>query len=193
MQRATVLPQPAEPAGFLNCRHPSEAGGRKPLSQSEGRVPKAANHSRGGCGEEPGGGPKARGGKITHCSCAVSARPGLPWRRREAVRGGLSRPGVPRPHRTAVVKKRNLFTFFDMAYQGFASGDINRDAWAVRHFIEQGINIVVSQSYAENVGLYGERVGAFTVICKDLDETERVESQIKNQEYTISAALTSVP
>lgn len=46
--------------------------------------------------------------------------------------------------------------FFDMAYQGFASGDIDRDAWAVRHFIEQGHNIVLSQSFAKNMGLYGE-------------------------------------
>lgn len=53
-------------------------------------------------------------------------------------------------------QKRNLLVFFDMAYQGFASGDINRDAWAVRHFIEQGHNVVLSQSFAKNMGLYGE-------------------------------------
>lgn len=53
-------------------------------------------------------------------------------------------------------QKRNLLVYFDMAYQGFASGDINRDAWAVRYFIEQGINIVLSQSFAKNMGLYGE-------------------------------------
>ncbi|XP_034975873.2 aspartate aminotransferase, mitochondrial [Zootoca vivipara] len=89
----------------------------------------------------------------------------------------------PRPEQwkelAAAVKKRNLFAFFDMAYQGFASGDINKDAWAVRHFIEQGINVVLSQSYAKNMGLYGERVGAFTVVCKDSDEAKRVESQLK--------------
>ncbi|KAI6077521.1 Aspartate aminotransferase [Aix galericulata] len=76
-------------------------------------------------------------------------------------------------------QKRNLLVYFDMAYQGFASGDINRDAWAVRHFIEQGINIVLSQSYAKNMGLYGERAGAFTVICSDAEEAKRVESQLK--------------
>ncbi|KAF6077599.1 glutamic-oxaloacetic transaminase 2 [Phyllostomus discolor] len=66
-----------------------------------------------------------------------------------------------------------------MAYQGFASGDGNKDAWAVRHFIEQGINVCLCQSYAKNMGLYGERVGAFTVICKDADEAKKVESQLK--------------
>lgn len=55
-----------------------------------------------------------------------------------------------------MLQKRNLLVFFDMAYQGFASGDINRDAWAVRHFIEQGHNILLSQSFAKNMGLYGQ-------------------------------------
>ncbi|XP_073461741.1 aspartate aminotransferase, mitochondrial [Aquarana catesbeiana] len=79
----------------------------------------------------------------------------------------------------AIVKSRRLFPFFDMAYQGFASGDIDRDAWAVRHFIQEGHNVVLSQSYAKNMGLYGERVGAFTVVCSDADEAKRVESQLK--------------
>ncbi|KAG8562369.1 hypothetical protein GDO81_015653 [Engystomops pustulosus] len=56
----------------------------------------------------------------------------------------------------AVVKSRRLFPFFDMAYQGFASGDTDRDAWAVRYFIEEGLNVVLSQSYAKNMGLYGK-------------------------------------
>ncbi|MCI4379252.1 hypothetical protein PGIGA_G00225730 [Pangasianodon gigas] len=89
----------------------------------------------------------------------------------------------PRPEQwkemADVIKKRNLLVFFDMAYQGFASGDIDRDAWAVRHFIEQGHNVVLSQSFAKNMGLYGERVGGFTVVCKDAEEAKRVESQLK--------------
>uniref|UniRef100_A0A2K5Z5B3 Aspartate aminotransferase n=1 Tax=Mandrillus leucophaeus TaxID=9568 RepID=A0A2K5Z5B3_MANLE len=89
----------------------------------------------------------------------------------------------PRPERwkerATVAKKRNLFALFDMAYQGFASGDGDKDAWAVRHFIEQGINVCLCQSYAKNMGLYGERVGAFTMVCKDADEAKRVESQLK--------------
>ncbi|XP_029523935.2 aspartate aminotransferase, mitochondrial [Oncorhynchus nerka] len=89
----------------------------------------------------------------------------------------------PRPEQwkeiADLVKKRNLLVFFDMAYQGFASGDIDRDAWAVRYFIEKGHNIVLSQSFAKNMGLYGERVGGFTVVCKDAEEAKRVESQLK--------------
>lgn len=56
----------------------------------------------------------------------------------------------------ALLQKRNLLVFFDMAYQGFASGDIDRDAWAVRYFIEQGHNVLLSQSFAKNMGLYGQ-------------------------------------
>ncbi|PIO14395.1 hypothetical protein AB205_0078340 [Aquarana catesbeiana] len=66
-----------------------------------------------------------------------------------------------------------------MAYQGFASGDTDRDAWAVRHFFQEGHNVVLPQSYAKNMGLYGECVGAFTVVCSDADEVKRVESQLK--------------
>jgi len=75
--------------------------------------------------------------------------------------------------------ERQLLVFFDMAYQGFASGDISRDAVAVRYFIEQGHNICLAQSFAKNMGLYGERVGAFSVVCADADEAERVLSQLK--------------
>ncbi|CAL2050252.1 unnamed protein product [Caenorhabditis brenneri] len=78
-----------------------------------------------------------------------------------------------------VVKARNLFVFFDMAYQGFASGDVDNDAFAVRYFLDQGHNIVLAQSFAKNMGLYGERVGAFSVVCKDTDEAVRVASQVK--------------
>uniref|UniRef100_A0A915IK44 Aspartate aminotransferase n=1 Tax=Romanomermis culicivorax TaxID=13658 RepID=A0A915IK44_ROMCU len=78
-----------------------------------------------------------------------------------------------------IIKSRNLFPFFDMAYQGFASGDVNNDAQAVRMFVGQGHQIALAQSFAKNMGLYGERVGAFTLTCSDADEKERVMSQLK--------------
>ena len=52
-------------------------------------------------------------------------------------------------------KKRSLFVFFDMAYQGFATGDVDRDAHAVRYFVQAGHNICLAQSFAKNMGLYG--------------------------------------
>ncbi|PWN95002.1 putative aspartate aminotransferase mitochondrial precursor [Tilletiopsis washingtonensis] len=78
-----------------------------------------------------------------------------------------------------VVKEKNHFPFFDMAYQGFASGDTDADAYALRYFVEQGHQVALSQSFAKNMGLYGERVGAFSLVCADGDEKARVDSQLK--------------
>ena len=76
----------------------------------------------------------------------------------------------PRPEQwkelSSIIKERKLYVYFDMAYQGFASGDVDGDAFAVRHFLEEGHNICLAQSYAKNMGLYGERAGCFTVVCQ---------------------------
>lgn len=66
-----------------------------------------------------------------------------------------------------------------MAYQGFASGSTTRDAFAVRHFVSQGHQVALAQSFAKNMGLYGERVGAFSVTTQDAGEKARVDSQLK--------------
>ncbi len=60
-----------------------------------------------------------------------------------------------------VLRRRGHFPFFDTAYQGFASGDLAKDGWAIRYFVEQGFELVVAQSYAKNFGLYGQRAGCF--------------------------------
>merc|ERR1712018_793803 len=78
-----------------------------------------------------------------------------------------------------LIKKKNLYPFFDMAYQGFATGSVDGDSFAVRQFLEDGHNISLSQSYAKNMGLYGERAGAFTLVCADKEEASRVGSQMK--------------
>lgn len=57
-----------------------------------------------------------------------------------------------------IMKRKKLFTFFDLAYQGFASGDPDADAWAVRYFVDQGLEMVCAQSFAKNFGLYSKRV-----------------------------------
>ncbi|KAG9772227.1 Aspartate aminotransferase, mitochondrial [Exophiala dermatitidis] len=78
-----------------------------------------------------------------------------------------------------VVKEKGHYPFFDMAYQGFASGDTDKDAYPVRLFVEQGHGLALAQSFAKNMGLYGERVGAFSIVCESAEEKKRVESQIK--------------
>jgi len=78
-----------------------------------------------------------------------------------------------------VVKSRGLFPFFDMAYQGFASGDVNNDAYAVRYFVENGLEVALCQSFAKNMGLYGERVGAFSLVAESSDRIAPLTSQLK--------------
>jgi len=77
------------------------------------------------------------------------------------------------------VKAGDHFPFFDMAYQGFASGDTDKDAFALRYFIEEGHTPALAQSFAKNMGLYGERVGAFSIVTASPEEKARVDSQIK--------------
>ena len=64
--------------------------------------------------------------------------------------------------------------------QGFASGDVDGDAFALRYFLSEGHSVVLAQSYAKNMGLYGERVGAFTVVCKVSDGAKVVPRRAKN-------------
>ncbi|KAJ1913476.1 aspartate transaminase aat1 [Mycoemilia scoparia] len=78
-----------------------------------------------------------------------------------------------------VCEEKEHFIFFDMAYQGFASGNADNDAQALRNFVASGQPVVLSQSFAKNMGLYGERVGSFSVVCADGAEKDRIASQIK--------------
>lgn len=78
----------------------------------------------------------------------------------------------------AFLSKKHI-VFFDSAYQGFASGDSEVDAYSIRKFVSDGNQIILGQSYAKNFGLYGERVGALSVVTSSPEETERVNSQLK--------------
>lgn len=78
------------------------------------------------------------------------------------------------------IRERDHLTFFDCAYQGFASGDPDKDAYAVRMFESQGLEFLVAQSYAKNFGLYGERIGALNFVCADSNTARAVNSQLKS-------------
>lgn len=78
-----------------------------------------------------------------------------------------------------LMRSKSLLPFFDSAYQGFASGSLDRDAQPVRMFVADGGECLVAQSYAKNLGLYGERVGALSIVCRAADVASRVESQLK--------------
>lgn len=77
------------------------------------------------------------------------------------------------------MKDGNLLPFFDCAYQGFASGNAPQDAFAIRMFIEDGHTLACVQSFSKNFGLYGQRVGALSIVTADESEKEKVLSQMK--------------
>ena len=77
-----------------------------------------------------------------------------------------------------VMQERGLVPFIDMAYQGFADG-IKEDALALNLFVASGMQFFVSTSYSKSFSLYGERVGALSVVTASKDESARVLSQIK--------------
>lgn len=77
-----------------------------------------------------------------------------------------------------VMEERKLFPFFDSAYQGFASGDLDRDAFAVRYFVKRGFEIFCAQSFAKNFGLYNERVGNLTIVMNDASHVVKAKSQL---------------
>jgi aspartate aminotransferase len=81
----------------------------------------------------------------------------------------------------SVMRQKNHFPFFDCAYQGFASGDLARDASAVRYFIEQGFELVIAQSFAKNFGLYGERAGCFHVAVAPGTDAHNTVARIASQ------------
>ncbi|XP_041974304.1 aspartate aminotransferase, cytoplasmic [Aricia agestis] len=77
-----------------------------------------------------------------------------------------------------VMEQRKLFPFFDSAYQGFASGDLDNDAWAVRYFVQRGFELVCAQSYAKNFGLYNERVGNLSIVVNSAARVAPLKSQL---------------
>ena len=77
-----------------------------------------------------------------------------------------------------VVKARGLTPFLDMAYQGFGHG-IAEDGAVINKFVAAGLGFFVSTSFSKSFSLYGERVGALSVLCADKAEADRVLSQLK--------------
>ena len=75
--------------------------------------------------------------------------------------------------------EKELVPLFDTAYQGFASGDDEADAFAVRLFEARGHAPILCQSFAKNLGLYGERVGAVHVVCDSEAEAANLLSRVK--------------
>ena len=78
----------------------------------------------------------------------------------------------------ASARARGWIPLLDMAYQGFGHG-LEEDAAAVRAFVDAGVEGLVATSFSKNFSLYGERIGALSVVCSQPQETQRVLSQLK--------------
>jgi aspartate/tyrosine/aromatic aminotransferase len=79
----------------------------------------------------------------------------------------------------AACQKQKLMPILDNAYQGYASGDLAKDGLAVQLFEQSGMEFFLTQSFAKNFGLYGERIGYVHAVCADKDRADAVLSQIK--------------
>ena len=86
-------------------------------------------------------------------------------------------------------RSRNLVPFLDLAYQGFGDG-IAEDGAVVQQFVAAGLDFLVATSFSKSFSLYGERVGALSVVCASRDEANRVQSQLK---ITIRTNYSSPP
>ena len=78
-----------------------------------------------------------------------------------------------------IVKSKKMFSAFDSAYQGFASGDLETDSYSLKLFQEHTDDIMLFQSFAKNFGLYGERAGCVSVVTGSAEEKDIVLSRIK--------------
>lgn len=77
-----------------------------------------------------------------------------------------------------IIREKKLFPFFDCAYQGFSSGDLAKDAWSVRYFVQEGFEILAAQSFSKNFGLYNERVGQLLFVTKTAEDLPKIRSQL---------------
>ncbi|XP_064542515.1 aspartate aminotransferase, cytoplasmic [Drosophila montana] len=77
-----------------------------------------------------------------------------------------------------LMQRKKLFPLFDSAYQGFASGDPDLDAWAIRYFVDRGFELFVCQSFAKNFGLYCERAGNLTIVQQSGATRDMIHSQL---------------
>ncbi|KAB2569788.1 Aspartate aminotransferase P2 [Lasiodiplodia theobromae] len=90
-----------------------------------------------------------------------------------------------------ICEEKRLFPFFDLAYQGFATGSLSADAWPIRHFLNRpSLEFCVAQSFSKNFGLYSERVGALHVVTRSAEIAVRVLGKLKRLQR---AEITTAP
>merc|ERR1712228_1038718 len=76
------------------------------------------------------------------------------------------------------MQQMQLVPFFDCAYQGFATGDLDADAYAVRLFEQRGFDFFLAQSFSKNLGLYCERAGCASIVCSSPEAAKSCMTQL---------------
>jgi len=77
-----------------------------------------------------------------------------------------------------LLKAKRIFPIFDISSHGLASGDLDNDAWVVRYFVDQGVELFVCQSFSHTIGIYNETVGNLCIVSNDAAYTNNVKSQL---------------
>ncbi len=93
----------------------------------------------------------------------------------------------------AIMRRKQHLPFFDCAYQGFASGDLDRDADAVRYFVAEGFEMLIAQSFAKNFGLYGERAGCLHYVAPPTADAATVKARVGSQLAVLQRSEISNP
>ncbi|GAB4836856.1 Aspartate aminotransferase, cytoplasmic [Ancistrocladus abbreviatus] len=88
-----------------------------------------------------------------------------------------------------VIQEKNHIPFFDVAYQGFASGSLNADASSVRLFTSRDMEIMVAQSYSKNLGLHSERIGAINIVCSSADAAMSQGQKMSSFTFDVKSQL----
>ncbi|KAG9252363.1 aspartate transaminase [Emericellopsis atlantica] len=91
------------------------------------------------------------------------------------------------------MKSSGHFAFFDCAYQGFATGDLMQDSFAVRHFFQQGIEMFIAQSFSKNLGLYGQRTGCLHYVANPGSEASSTVQRVASQLSSLQRSEISTP
>ncbi|RBA09677.1 aspartate aminotransferase [Fusarium proliferatum] len=93
-----------------------------------------------------------------------------------------------------ICHRKGIFPFFDNAYQGFATGTPEKDAWSLRYFssLERPLTFCVAQSFSKNFGLYGQRTGAFHFIT-DSKDTAIQSNMLQQLRFIIRTEYSTPP
>jgi len=79
-----------------------------------------------------------------------------------------------------LMKERGVIPFFDVSFLGMMTGDPEKDNLVLKVFVEEGLVVLIAYSFSKIMSLYGERIGAFFVVCQEKEMAEKVQEQLES-------------